>query len=80
VSVQAWTSKRVALLSGDEVPAQHAHLAGGHDGCDLEPASVLDPLVEREADAWCHTYNHRRRNHGDYMNGRRPIDLLELAS
>ena len=36
--------------------------------------------LQREVDAWCHSYNHRRRNHGDSMNGRRPIDLLELAS
>ena len=36
--------------------------------------------LQREADAWLHTYNHRRRNHGDYMTGRRPIDLLELSS
>lgn len=36
--------------------------------------------LQREADAWLHTYNHHRRNHGDYMAGRRPIDLLELTS
>ena len=36
--------------------------------------------LQREADAWLHTYNHRRRNHGDYMHGRRPADLLELLS
>ena len=36
--------------------------------------------LQREADAWLTTYNHHRRNHGDYMAGRRPIDLLELAS
>ena len=36
--------------------------------------------LQREADAWLTTYNHRRRNHGDYMAGRRPIDLLELTS
>jgi len=36
--------------------------------------------LQAEADAWLTTYNHRRRNHGDYMNGRRPADLLELAS
>jgi transposase InsO family protein len=36
--------------------------------------------LQREANAWLHTYNHQRRNHGDYMNGRRPADLLELHS
>ena len=36
--------------------------------------------LQREADAWCHIYNHRRRNYGDYVNGRRPADLLELRS
>ena len=36
--------------------------------------------LQREADAWLHTYNNRRRNHGDYMAGRRPTDLLELFS
>ncbi|MDG0975893.1 helix-turn-helix domain-containing protein [Ilumatobacter sp.] len=35
--------------------------------------------LQREADAWCHTYNHQRRNHGNYMAGRRPADLLELT-
>lgn len=34
--------------------------------------------LQREADAWLTTYNHRRRNHGNYMAGRRPLDLLEL--
>ena len=29
--------------------------------------------LQREADAWCHTYNHQHRNHGDYMNSRRRI-------
>ena len=36
--------------------------------------------LQREADAWLITYNTRRRNHGSYMAGRRPLDLLELAS
>ena len=36
--------------------------------------------LQREADAWLITYNNRRRNHGDYMAARRPIDLIELAS
>lgn len=36
--------------------------------------------LQREADAWLITYNTRRRNHGDYMAGNRPTDLLELAS
>lgn len=36
--------------------------------------------LQREADAWLTTYNHHRRNHGDYMAGRRPVDLLELSS
>ena len=36
--------------------------------------------LQGEADAWLHTYNHQRCNHGNYMNGRRPIDLLDLAS
>jgi len=33
--------------------------------------------LQREADAWLTTYNNRRRNHGDYMAGRRPIDLIQ---
>jgi len=36
--------------------------------------------LQAEADAWLITYNTRRRNHSDYMNGRRPIDLLNQAS
>lgn len=35
--------------------------------------------LQREADAWLTTYNHRRRNHGHYMAGRRPIELLNQA-
>jgi transposase InsO family protein len=36
--------------------------------------------LQAEADAWLITYNTRRRNHGDYMKGRRPIDLLDLLA
>ena len=36
--------------------------------------------LQREADAWLITYNTRRRNHGNYMAGRRPIELLNKAS
>lgn len=36
--------------------------------------------LQRQADAWLTTYNNRRRNHGDYMAARRPIDLIQLAS
>ena len=28
--------------------------------------------LQAEADAWLVTYNHRRKNHGDYMRGRTP--------
>ena len=31
--------------------------------------------LQREADAWLTTY-HRRRNHGDYMRGRTPAEVL----
>jgi transposase InsO family protein len=30
-----------------------------------------------EADAWLITYHHRRRNHGDYMRGRTPHQILD---
>lgn len=33
--------------------------------------------LQTEAEAWLIRYNTRRRNHGDYMNSRRPIDLLD---
>lgn len=33
--------------------------------------------LQAEADAWLIRYNTRRRNHSDYMNGRRPIDILD---
>jgi transposase InsO family protein len=33
--------------------------------------------LQAEADAWLVTYNHRRRNHGDYMRGRTPHDVLD---
>lgn len=33
--------------------------------------------LQSEADAWLIRYNTRRRNHGDYMAGRRPIDILD---
>jgi len=36
--------------------------------------------LQAEADAWLTTYNHRRRNHSDYMKGQRPIDQLNKAS
>jgi transposase InsO family protein len=36
--------------------------------------------LQREADAWLITYNTHRRNHGNYMNGRRPTDLLNQPS
>ncbi|MGB8859015.1 MAG: integrase core domain-containing protein [Ilumatobacteraceae bacterium] len=36
--------------------------------------------LQREADAWLITYNTRRRNHGNYMAGRRPSELLNKAS
>jgi transposase InsO family protein len=32
--------------------------------------------LQAEADSWLIRYNTRRRNHGDYMAGRRPIDIL----
>ncbi len=31
---------------------------------------------QREADAWLVTYNFRRKNHGDYMRGRVPGDIM----
>ena len=34
--------------------------------------------LQAEADAWLVTYNHRkRRNHGDYMAGRTPHEILD---
>jgi transposase InsO family protein len=33
--------------------------------------------LQAEADAWLITYNHRRRNHGDYMRGRTPHEILD---
>lgn len=33
--------------------------------------------LQAEADAWLIRYNTRRRNHGNYMAGRRPIDLID---
>lgn len=33
--------------------------------------------LQAEATAWLVRYNTRRRNHGDYMAGRRPIDILD---
>ena len=33
--------------------------------------------LQAEADAWLLTYNHRRRNHGDYMRGRTPHEILD---
>jgi len=32
---------------------------------------------QAEADAWLVTYNRRRRNHGDYMRGRTPQEILD---
>ena len=32
--------------------------------------------LQAEADAWLATYNYRRRNHGDYMRGRIPGDMM----
>ncbi len=36
--------------------------------------------LQTEADSWLTTYNTRRRNHSDYMTGRRPLDLLQSAT
>jgi transposase InsO family protein len=33
--------------------------------------------LQAEADAWLVTYHHRRRNHGDYMRGRTPSQILD---
>jgi transposase InsO family protein len=33
--------------------------------------------LQAEADAWLITYNHRRRNHGDYMRCRIPREILD---
>ena len=35
--------------------------------------------LQGEADAWLVTYNNRRRNHGDYMRGRTPRQVLDTA-
>jgi transposase InsO family protein len=32
--------------------------------------------LQAEADAWLHGYHHRRRNHGDFMRGRTPRQVL----
>ncbi len=33
--------------------------------------------LQAEADAWLVGYHHRRRNHGDYMAGRTPHEVLD---
>jgi transposase InsO family protein len=33
--------------------------------------------LQSEVDAWLTTYHHRRRNHGDYMRGRTPHEILD---
>ncbi|MGO9456843.1 MAG: DDE-type integrase/transposase/recombinase [Acidimicrobiales bacterium] len=33
--------------------------------------------LQAEVDAWLITYHHRRRNHGDYMRGRTPRQILD---
>ena len=33
--------------------------------------------LQTEVDAWPVTYNRRRRNHGDYMRGRTPQEILD---
>ena len=33
--------------------------------------------LQAEADAWLLTYSRRRRNHGDYMRGRTPQEILD---
>ena len=35
--------------------------------------------LQGEADAWLVTYNNRRRNHGDYMRGRTPRQVLDTV-
>jgi transposase InsO family protein len=35
--------------------------------------------LQAEADAWLVTYNNRRRNHGDYMRGRTPRQVLDTV-
>jgi transposase InsO family protein len=34
--------------------------------------------LQAEADAWLIHYHHRRRNHGDYMRGRTPAQMLDV--
>lgn len=36
--------------------------------------------LQAEADAWLQTYNTRRRNHGDYMRGRTPAQMLSTLT
>ena len=33
--------------------------------------------LQAEADTWLNRYNHRRRNHGAYMRGRTPLEVLD---
>ena len=33
--------------------------------------------LQSEADAWLVHYRHRRKNHGDYMRGRTPKNVLD---
>jgi hypothetical protein len=33
--------------------------------------------LQAEADAWLIGYHHRRKNHGDYMRGRTPAQVLD---
>ena len=41
------------------------------------PALHLGRQLQAEADAYLLTYNRRRRNHGDYMRGRTPQEILD---
>jgi len=47
VRVEAGAGEAVVLAVGDQVPAEHGHLARGRDGGDLEAAAFLDASVER---------------------------------
>jgi hypothetical protein len=57
--------------------ARAAALAALVNGLVTEP--VADSTIRQlqaEADAWLHGYHHRRHNHGDFMRGRTPRQVL----
>lgn len=74
---QAWPGERVVLVLRDQVPGKHEHLACGRDNGDLEPSTVLHPVIERPQRSGCFRGSPRRLN--QHPSRLRPAGLGDVT-